>query len=61
VIDSRASREGVTIRRRRECASCGHRYTTRGLGRIRENLPNRRRCKKRTAGLRTKLDMMLNF
>ena len=28
MIDSRASREGVTIRRRRECASCGHRYTT---------------------------------
>lgn len=28
VIDSRASREGSTIRRRRECLSCGHRYTT---------------------------------
>ena len=28
VIDSRASREGATIRRRRECISCGHRYTT---------------------------------
>ncbi len=28
VIDSRASREGATIRRRRECLSCGHRYTT---------------------------------
>src|SRR4051812_14045019 len=28
VIDSRASREGATIRRRRECVSCGHRYTT---------------------------------
>lgn len=28
VIDSRASREGVTIRRRRECAKCGHRFTT---------------------------------
>jgi transcriptional repressor NrdR len=28
VIDSRASREGATIRRRRECAACGHRYTT---------------------------------
>jgi len=28
VIDSRASREGATIRRRRLCASCGHRYTT---------------------------------
>jgi len=28
VIDSRASREGATIRRRRECVGCGHRYTT---------------------------------
>jgi len=28
VIDSRASREGATIRRRRECLACGHRFTT---------------------------------
>jgi len=28
VIDSRASREGSTIRRRRECLSCEHRFTT---------------------------------
>ena len=28
VIDSRASREGATIRRRRECEKCGHRFTT---------------------------------
>jgi transcriptional repressor NrdR len=28
VIDSRTSREGSTIRRRRECLSCGHRFTT---------------------------------
>jgi transcriptional repressor NrdR len=28
VVDSRASREGATIRRRRECAKCGHRFTT---------------------------------
>jgi transcriptional repressor NrdR len=28
VIDSRASREGATIRRRRECTACAHRYTT---------------------------------
>ncbi len=28
VIDSRASREGATIRRRRECAACQHRFTT---------------------------------
>jgi len=28
VIDSRASREGATIRRRRECTACGYRFTT---------------------------------
>lgn len=28
VIDSRASREGATIRRRRECIGCGYRFTT---------------------------------
>ena len=28
VVDSRASREGATIRRRRECTGCGHRFTT---------------------------------
>ena len=28
MIDSRASREGSTIRRRRECLKCGHRFTT---------------------------------
>jgi transcriptional repressor NrdR len=28
VIDSRSSREGATIRRRRECLSCAFRYTT---------------------------------
>lgn len=28
MIDSRASREGATIRRRRECLTCGHRFTT---------------------------------
>ena len=28
VIDSRISQEGNTIRRRRECLECGHRYTT---------------------------------
>lgn len=28
MIDSRSSREGATIRRRRECTKCGHRYTT---------------------------------
>ena len=28
VIDSRASREGATIRRRRQCIACGQRFTT---------------------------------
>lgn len=28
MIDSRASREGATIRRRRQCIACGYRYTT---------------------------------
>lgn len=28
MIDSRASREGATIRRRRECLACGYRFTT---------------------------------
>ena len=28
VIDSRASREGATIRRRRQCLQCHHRFTT---------------------------------
>ena len=28
VVDSRASREGATIRRRRECIACEHRFTT---------------------------------
>jgi transcriptional repressor NrdR len=28
VIDSRASREGATIRRRRECLKCAYRFTT---------------------------------
>ena len=28
MIDSRASREGATIRRRRECLKCGYRFTT---------------------------------
>ena len=28
MIDSRASREGATIRRRRQCTGCEHRFTT---------------------------------
>ncbi|MFM7181360.1 MAG: transcriptional regulator NrdR [Verrucomicrobiales bacterium] len=28
VVDSRLAREGTSIRRRRECLACGHRFTT---------------------------------
>jgi len=28
VVDSRSSREGGAVRRRRECLSCGRRFTT---------------------------------
>lgn len=28
MVDSRASREGTAIRRRRQCLKCGHRFTT---------------------------------
>ena len=28
VVDSRATREGQAIRRRRECLHCNHRFTT---------------------------------
>ena len=28
MIDSRASREGATVRRRRQCVDCNHRFTT---------------------------------
>ena len=28
VVDSRISKDGTTIRRRRECMECGHRYST---------------------------------
>ena len=28
VLDSRSAREGAAIRRRRECAKCGYRFTT---------------------------------
>jgi transcriptional repressor NrdR len=28
VVDSRLAEDGAAIRRRRECAGCGHRYTT---------------------------------
>ncbi|MEG0218030.1 MAG: transcriptional regulator NrdR, partial [Raoultibacter sp.] len=28
VVDSRPSEDGMSIRRRRECLKCGHRFTT---------------------------------
>ena len=28
VIDSRESKDGLSVRRRRECIDCGHRFTT---------------------------------
>ena len=28
VVDSRASKDGSSVRRRRECLNCGHRFTT---------------------------------
>ena len=30
VVDSRASDDGTSIRRRRQCPECGRRFTTRG-------------------------------
>ena len=35
VVDSRPSDDGLSIRRRRECNACGHRFTT--FERIEEN------------------------
>jgi transcriptional repressor NrdR len=37
VIDSRVSKDGFAIRRRRECEECGRRFTT--YERVEENLP----------------------
>lgn len=42
VLDSRAAQEGKIIRRRRECLSCGHRFTT-----FEEILPEELRVVKR--------------
>lgn len=38
VVDSRRSQNGESIRRRRECLSCGKRFTTFETATIRENL-----------------------
>jgi len=35
VVDSRVSEEGASIRRRRRCAVCGKRYTTREIAELR--------------------------
>ena len=37
VVDSRLTKDGKSIRRRRECSSCGRRFTT--YERIEEQLP----------------------
>ena len=37
VVDSRLSKDGLAIRRRRECSSCGRRFTT--YERIEEQMP----------------------
>jgi len=59
VIDSRIARDGLSIRRRRECQKCGHRFTT-VEEIVREDLSVRKRDgrmevfdrRKVTAGLR---------
>ena len=54
VIDSRISREGSTIRRRRECLECGHRYsTTEGL--VRDGMVVIKRDARREESSREKL------
>jgi transcriptional repressor NrdR len=54
VIDSRISKEGSTIRRRRECLECGHRYTT-TEGLIRDGLVVIKRDGRREEFARQKL------
>ena len=54
VIDSRISREGTTIRRRRECLECGHRYTTTEVV-VREDLIVIKRDGRRTPFERDKI------
>ena len=54
VIDSRISKEGSSIRRRRECLECGHRYsTTEGL--VRDGIVVIKRDGRREEFLREKL------
>src|ERR1051326_335858 len=54
VIDSRISKEGSTIRRRRECLECGNRFTTTELL-VREGLIVIKRAGRREAFDREKL------
>jgi transcriptional repressor NrdR len=56
VIDSRISREGNTIRRRRECLECGHRFTT-TEGLVRDGLIVTKRDGRREAFSREKLNL----
>ena len=46
VKDSRASEDGVTIRRRRSCTSCGSRFTTFERIQLRDLIVNKRNGKK---------------
>ena len=54
VIDSRIARDGNTIRRRRECLECGHRFTT-NEGLVRDSLVVVKRDGRQEPFLRDKL------
>lgn len=54
VIDSRIARQGLSIRRRRECVSCGYRFST-GEEIIREDLMVLKRDGRREAFDRNKI------
>lgn len=54
VIDSRIARDGNTIRRRRECLECGHRFTT-NEGLVRDSLVVIKRDGRQEPFLRDKL------
>lgn len=54
VIDSRIARDGNTIRRRRECLECGHRFTT-NEGLVRDTLVVVKRDGRQEPFLRDKL------
>ncbi len=54
VIDSRIARDGNSIRRRRECLECGHRFTT-NEGLVRDNILVIKRDGRQEPFLRDKL------